>query len=348
MGYSISATQGDIAQYHDERLYTPDNAREDLKQFNRTIVKQDCSYHDAFNELFKDDVKAYNATQKRNDRKINDYYDSLQDSKRKEKPIYEYVFQIGNHETNSVMSYDEENMLCREALDSAMDKLQERYTAFHFMFIGAHGDEPKGTYHYHVAFTPVGTGYKNGLQKRCSLTKALNSMGFKSSEDDGYAITQWQNDVKDLIEHEMLQRGLEREYMNDTDKHLSVSDFKHSKMIEKMYNDAGYLLERYDELDAKEQALDKRSKDLEQAEARVRLKTKSLDNRKAELDTKEQSLNTRATMLDAKEQNINSLVDAKVKQELKKREARREQALTAVVTAPQRRHRGEDIDFGIY
>lgn len=251
MGYSISASQGRVAQYHDEREqdYTPANVDKNLSKDNKTLVKQDCSYHDAVNRFFKPSVDAYNAKQTRNDRKIDDYYQSLEDSNRKEKPVYEYVFQIGNHETNGVTSGTEDEAKCREALDAAMEQLQDKYPNLHFLFIGSHGDEPGGTYHYHVAFTPVGTGYKNGMSERCSLTKALNAMGFKTSNEDGLAIQQWQNDVKDIIEEEMKQRGLEREYMDNTDKHLSVSAFKRKKTMESMNDKNQELLENTQELE---------------------------------------------------------------------------------------------------
>ena len=249
MGYSISASQGRVAQYHDERAHVPENVDERLSKDNKTIVKQDCSYHDAVNRFFQASVDAYNAKQTRNDRKIDDYYQSLEDSNRKEKPVYEYVFQIGNHETNGVTSGTADEAKSREALDAAMEQLQGKYPNFHFLFIGSHGDEPNGTYHYHVAFTPVGTGYKNGMAERCSLTKALNAMGFKTSNEDGLAIQQWQNDVKDMIEEEMKQRGLEREYMDNTDKHLSVSAFKRKKTMESIDEKNQDLLELTQELE---------------------------------------------------------------------------------------------------
>lgn len=249
MGYSISASQGRVAQYHDERAHVPENVDERLSKDNKTIVKQDCSYHDAVNRFFKPSVDAYNAKQTRNDRKIDDYYASLEDSNRKEKPVYEYVFQVGNHETNGVTSGTVDEAKSRASLDAAMEQLQGKYPNFHFLFIGSHGDEPNGTYHYHVAFTPVGTGYKNGMTERCSLTKALNAMGFKTSNEDGLAIQQWQNDVKDMIEDEMKQRGLEREYMDNTDKHLSVSAFKRKKTMERMNDKSQELLEQTQELE---------------------------------------------------------------------------------------------------
>lgn len=247
MGQSISASQGRVAQIHDEREYTPDNADERLKKNNVTIIGSSMSYEQQFNNFFQPVVDEYNEKQKRSDRKIDNYYESLNNSNRKEKPVYEYVFQIGNQNTNGItdstfdkqawesdksgydieshLNVSEENIKCRMALDNAMSKLDEKYPNFKFWFVGSHGDEPNGTYHYHVAFTPVGTDYQNGMNTRCSLTKALNAMGFKTQGED-LAIKQWQNDVKDLIADEMQQLGIEREYMNNTDKHLSVPQFK--------------------------------------------------------------------------------------------------------------------------
>lgn len=282
MGYSISASQGRVAQYHDERQHTPENVDERLSKNNKTLVKQGCSYHEAFNKMFQGSVDAYNAKQTREDRKVKDYYESLQGSDRKEKPVYEYVFQIGNHETNGVTSGTEDEAKAREALDTAMAKLQGKYPAFKFMFIGSHADEPGGTYHYHVAFTPVGTGYKTGMQERCSLTKALNAMGFKTNKQDGLAIQQWQNEVKDDIEEEMRQRGLEREYMDNTDKHLSVSSYKRKK---------------------KAQELEKREEAVQQKQAQNEAERQSLEDERKKLDA---FINRVNTMVDAYNTDVES------------------------------------------
>ena len=322
MGLSISASQGRVAQYHDEREYIPNNVDERLRVDNKTLVKQDCSYHEAFNKLFQGSVDEYNAKQKRESRKIKDYYESLKESDRREKPIYEYVFQIGNHETNGVTCGTEDEAKAREALDAAMSKLQEKYPALHFMFIGSHGDEPNGTYHYHVAFTPVGKGYKNGMTERCSLTKALNSMGFKTRENDGLAIEQWQNDVKDLIEEEMLQRGLEREYMGNTDKHLSVSNYKRKKRLEALEERERSVMAREKELNAMQsEAEDNLKKAKDEADSAL---DAVLDLHKQVQDD-EIALNARETSLKAQEDALRAERDDFT---LEKEKWLKEQAMT--------------------
>ena len=263
-GYSISAAQGDIAPEHDRREYTPGNVDARLSANNNIIIDTP-DEREAFNELFADSIEAYNAGQKRNDRKKSfDYLSEIESGKGAEKPFYEYVFQIGNRDTNGVTtsSFDEEAwkkdkkgydiMSCanndadrlklKEILDSEMAGLQKRYPAFHFWSVIGHDDEPNGTYHYHVRFTPVGSGYKNGMEKRCSLTKALNSMGFYTDGGD-LAVMQWQNDVKDHISEAMENEGYHREYMSNEEEHASVSTFKLKKEKEKLVKEAEKAVE---------------------------------------------------------------------------------------------------------
>lgn len=257
-GYSVSATQGDIAPEHDRREYTPDNVDGRLTKYDFVIIDTPDERR-AFNDLFADSIDAVNAKTKRNDRKKSyDYISEIEADDRKEKPFYEYVFQIGNRDTNGVttsdfdhkawekdknaydirscMNKDPDRLKLKAILDSEMQCLQERYPAFHFWSIIGHDDEPNGTYHYHVRFTPVGNGYAKGMQKRCSLTKALGNMGFVSDNAD-YGITQWQNDVKDRIAEAMEKEGYHREFMSNEEKHASVSLYKAKQEKEKLFKE---------------------------------------------------------------------------------------------------------------
>ena len=238
MDFTISCSQGHIAEHHDKRDYYPDNADQSLQDNNRTVITT-TDYDNAFREYFQDSVDEYNATQKRADRRKNDYLDEIANGDGKEHPYYEYVIQIGNHDTNGTLDTSPDAMKAREALDATADKLQEKYPSFKFWFIGSHGDEPNGTYHYHVCFTPVGTGYKNGMKTRCSLNKALENMGFKS-KGKPYPIDLWKQDVEATVEEEMKQRGLGRAYKNEHRKRLDVKDYQREQMVK----DAGDLLEQ--------------------------------------------------------------------------------------------------------
>lgn len=260
--FSISVSQGRVAQIHDNREYTPMNSDWSLKNRNITIKKSE-DYQSVFNDLFRDSLAEYNAKQKREDRKKSyDYYSEIEHGKGPEKAIYEYVFQIGNRENLGLTDndFDDEKWYelkrkgrfkeasdyvkkhlnkdprreeLKKLLTNEMKKLEDKYTKFHFWTITGHDDEPCGTMHFHVAFTPVADGYKNGMSTRDSLTKSLRQMGF---ETDQYmlGIQKWQNDVKDNIEKAMAEAGYEREHLNNTEAHLSVNQFKLKSQNEKL------------------------------------------------------------------------------------------------------------------
>ncbi len=258
--YSISIRQGKIATRHDRREYTPENTDERLKIYNKTIVDlyaDGKSDEEVFNSFFADSVDEYNAKQKRNDRKKKNYYEEINSEKRAEKPFYEYVIQIGNHEDNGITNDDfdvekwgtdksaydidgvlnksQSNAELRQILDAKMAELPTRYPNFRFSLIQSHGDEPNGTYHYHVKFTPVATGYKKGMTEQCSLSKALENMGYKTAGAD-YAITQWQNDVKKDIEEAMNIRGYEKADMENENDGMDMSLFKLQTQKETLLN----------------------------------------------------------------------------------------------------------------
>lgn len=282
MDFTISCSQGHIAEHHDKRDYYPDNAEQDLQADNKTIVTTQ-DYDTAFREFFQESVDAYNAKQKRADRRKTDYLEEIENGDGKEHPYYEYVIQVGNHETNGTLDRSPDAMKARQALDNAMGKLQEKYPSLKFWFIGSHGDEPNGTYHYHVCFTPVGTGYKNGMEIRCSLTKALNNMGFVGNGKP-YPIDQWKQDVEHLVEDEMAQLGLGRAYKNEHRKRLDVSDYRREQMVK----DAGDLLEtaqtKNEEASQEWDTAIKFHKTVKQREQAVTAKEQEQNEREKELD----------------------------------------------------------------
>lgn len=253
--YSVSVTVGDTAERHDRREYTPGNADRRLHEKNNVIIDVG-NEREWFNDLFADSIVEHNAKQSRKDRmKSLDYYLEIENSKNGEHQFYEYVIQIGNRDNNgvttsdfdvsewkkdkenydiaSVLNNSPERLELKAILDEEMGKLQERYPNFRFCCIIGHDDESNGTYHYHVRFAPVGTGYKKGMPKRCALNKALEGMGFKGGEGE-YPIHQWVNDVKDHIEQAMNEKGYSRQFMSNEEKHLSVPEFKREMRVREM------------------------------------------------------------------------------------------------------------------
>lgn len=327
--FTISVSQGKVAPFHDrmkDRLdHVPRNVDPRLTtRFNKELVCSE-NYIEEFEEVFSSSKQKNNSKQKRKDRKIDSYYDHIIKSKNGEHPFYEYCIQIGNRETNGILKTpmkavdttklsdeeledllndDPDEKLAREALDNAMAKLQDKYPAFHFLYIGSHGDEPNGTYAYHVAFIPVGSGYKTGMPERCALNKALASMGFTGNAKP-YPVDQWKRDVEGMIEEEMSALGLGRTFKNEHRKRLDLPEYRYEM---EMKDKADEIIEVAN-LQAEEifegflrGALDK-NKELEEWEARLeekeaRLKQKEDDDRfiKDMLDTEKRNWeNTKET-----------------------------------------------------
>lgn len=340
--FSISATQGSVAPEHDNRDYTPRNADKSLRSRNITIKSTE-DYKSAYNDLFRDSIIAYNAKQKRNDRKKSiDYYSDTLNGKDKTKPIYEYVIQIGNRDdlgvtdkdfdydkwvdlkknfkfktaskyVNEHLNKDPRREELKRILTDVMSGLEEKYPKFHFFTIQAHDDEPGGTLHYHIAFSPVADGYKNGMPVRNSLTKALSQMGFKTDKE-GYAIQKWQNDLKNSIENAMVQAGYERQYMNNTEKHLSVFQFKLKTENEKLSSensalesDNKLLQEKYESLLSESQSLLSVVNMVSKRKAEIEQREEKLNERECSLDKLESKLKNFADELNEKEENLNKL-----------------------------------------
>lgn len=329
--YSISLAQSNkIALEHDLRRYTPPNADKALSDRNIYVVKTE-DIKSEFNELFREAIEEYNKNQPRDSRKKTlDYFSELTRGSQHERALYEMVIQIGNNEDNGITDNDfdvehwqnlkqqgkfksasqyalahlnksETKAELKEVLLNVAKKLPEQYPALKFWNICLHDDEVEGTAHLHVIFSPIGTGYKNGVQRRCSLSKALESMGFKTTVGNNYAITQFQNSVKDNVEKEMSLYGYARQFMNNHEKHLSVSQFKLKTENEK-------LLKKKDELNAEKDllSLNVRQKQAKNAELdeqarRIRTAQRQLKELQAELETKEKALAKREAELAQRE-----------------------------------------------
>lgn len=161
---SIAKGRGDLR--HNNREFRPKNADPQRKDKNITLVHEDLQkiYH----ELFDESVIKYNDTQKRNDRKIKNYFDKIYRSK-KEKPFYEFIIQIGNQNEQP------SEKKCEAILKEFNDMLIKDYPSLRVFNSVIHMDE--STPHLHIDFVPVGEGYKKGMEKRASFKRVLKNLG---------------------------------------------------------------------------------------------------------------------------------------------------------------------------
>ena len=216
---TISASSGKGVVEHNRRSYTAENVDP-----TRTHLNIEYCYkpiEQAYQDLFGEALKAYNAKQTRKDRCIDDYYEKICHGKQ-EKPFYEVIFQIGNKDDMAAVS--ENGELAAEILDRFMKGFQERNPQLYVYSAHLHMDE--ATPHLHIDFIPFTTGCKRGLSTRVSMKQALADQGIVG---EGRSMTEravWVQREKEALAELMLERGIEWEQKGEHREHLSVLEFK--------------------------------------------------------------------------------------------------------------------------
>lgn len=216
---SIAKGRGDLR--HNNREFRPKNADPQRKDKNITLVKEDLQK--VYHELFDESVIKYNDTQKRNDRKIKNYFDKIYRSK-KEKPFYEFIIQVGNQNDQPPETK------CKAILKEFNDMLIKDYPSLRVFNSVIHMDE--STPHLHIDFVPVGDGYKKGMEKRASFKRVLKNLGLSDFRE-------FQNALFFKLEQISKQHNIER--VSDIAigaKHIPIQQYREiQRLAEQKIND---------------------------------------------------------------------------------------------------------------
>lgn len=216
---SIAKGRGDLR--HNNREFRPKNADPQRKDKNITLVKEDLQK--VYHELFDESVIKYNDTQKRNDRKIKNYFDKIYRSK-KEKPFYEFIIQVGNQNDQP------SETKCKAILKEFNDMLIKDYPSLRVFNSVIHMDE--STPHLHIDFVPIGDGYKKGMEKRASFKRVLKNLGFSDFRE-------FQNALFFKLEEISKQHNIER--VPDVAigaKHIPIQQYREiQRLAEQKIND---------------------------------------------------------------------------------------------------------------
>lgn len=145
-------------------------------KYNIQIVKRDIK--DVYHDLFDDALNAYNAKQKRKDRKIDDYYKHVQKSKNLDLQR-EFIVTVGNKADWERLSFEEKQEV-GEVLGRYVSDFNDRHSNITIYNAIVHLDE-NGAPHAHFNVVPTASGYKNGLAVQPSFRKALEQEGFGPS-----------------------------------------------------------------------------------------------------------------------------------------------------------------------
>lgn len=219
MQRTISVMVGKGSVNHNSRKFKAENVDANRTHLNVSYCNKDI--RKVYDDLFGEALKRYNDKQKRADRKIDDYYEKICNSKQ-EKPLYEIILQIGDKDNMS--SFDENGELAKKILDNYFDTFEERNPYLKVFSAHLHMDE--ATPHLHIDFVPFITGSKRGLDTRVSLKQALAAQGFTGGTRSDTEWNQWVSSEKSALAFFMKTYGIEWEQKGTHEKHLSVLDFK--------------------------------------------------------------------------------------------------------------------------
>lgn len=225
---------------HNSRKFKAENV--DGSRTHRNIDYCNENIKKVYHELFDEALERYNYKQTRADRKIENYYEKIRNSKQ-EKPFHELILQIGDKENMSAES--ENGELARQILDEYYRGFQERNPQLKVFSAHLHMDE--ATPHLHIDFVPFATGSKRGLDTRVSLKQALAAQGFKGGTRGDTEWNQWVSAEKSALAFVMERHGIEWERKGSHEKHLSVLDYKKQEREKEIAVLDNQLAEKKDE-----------------------------------------------------------------------------------------------------
>lgn len=215
---------------HNTRAFSAKNVDKERSEYNVEFCHLDIKK--VYHELSDDALERYNGKQKRSDRKIDNYYEKIRQSKQ-EKLFHEVILQIGNKDDMNAKS--EEGQLAKDILIEFMEDFQKRNPNLYVFSAHLHMDEE--TPHVHIDFVPFIRNSKRGLDTRVSLKGALAEQGVKGGTRSATEWNQWMESEKQVLSKVAERYGVRWKQLGTHNKHLSVLDFEkqeRAKEVEKL------------------------------------------------------------------------------------------------------------------
>ena len=322
---TISIAKGKGSINHNSREFQAENVDKSRTQFNTCFVNENIK--EVYHKLFDDALQKYNDKQKRNDRKITDYYEKIRTSKQ-EKLFYEIIVQVGDFSDMSASSNN--GKLAEEILKKYMADFQSRNSNLYVFSAHLHMDE--ATPHLHIDFVPYSSGNKRGLETKNTLKGALENLGFTGGTRSDTELNQWQNSEKEHLAKIMLEYGIEWEKKGNQREHLSVLDYKKEVRTQEVAELEKVATAKQIEVDDLENKLSEQKSDFKEVKQK-KVKLKKLDEVKAKY-----SLIGNKVILDKEEfEDIKSLAQKHIVSDQKERKFEIEiRALNSELTALKR------------
>lgn len=232
----------------------------------------------AYERLFGEAVKAYNAKQTRDDRKISSYYDKI-DGDAKKHVVYEMI--VGVY--GDGISDDMKKKILREHVDG----WKQRNPGLELIGAYWHADEQGGA-HVHLDYIPVARNCKRGMTVQTGLKAALGEMGIVGESPKATAQIMWQRRENEVLEQICNRYGIQVEHpeRGHGAEHLHTEAFKASQERDKAQEEVKALRAENEALQAARNASEARTREAEakcaEAEKEARRASEELETLKKE------------------------------------------------------------------
>lgn len=183
LSFSFSSNMRNTSIKHNERTVADKDVLKDYgrhinwskTQDNEIIISKPIKQ--VYKDVFQDAVDEYNKKQKRSDRKIKNYFSKVKKSKNLDVQK-EFIVQAGKMGQQLDSDPEKNERLQKQVLETYLDEFQKTYPQLHVYSAVIHVDEKSP--HMHMAVVPEASGYKRGVSKQPSFSKAV---GIKSIDD---------------------------------------------------------------------------------------------------------------------------------------------------------------------
>lgn len=125
---------------------------------------------EVYKAVFQKSVDEYNQKQRRKDRKIKNFYSKMRKDKSYDAQK-EFIIQVGKKGQQLSDDPKKNDELQKAVLKTYLKKFEDEYPQLHVYSAVVHVDEASP--HLHLAVVPEATGYKRGVAKKPSFSKAM-------------------------------------------------------------------------------------------------------------------------------------------------------------------------------
>ena len=135
---------------------------------------------EVYRDVFQKSVDEYNQKQRRKDRRIKNFYSKMRKDKSYDSQK-EFIIQVGKKGQQLSDDPKKNDELQKAVLETYLKKFEDEYPQLHVYSAVVHVDEASP--HLHLAVVPEATGYKRGVAKKPSFSKAMgitNQESFKA------------------------------------------------------------------------------------------------------------------------------------------------------------------------